>query len=217
MITNAIQKQRIIKKSKQDNFMLWEKITKDNVNGYNCYYILTDYNGVYINSFSTLKMAEQEIKNRTKRNYMVSKKDILERFEHYLKNNSINKNYVNCFDVNNFIEEIKKTQKEWLNKELTIKDVDNIENVIYENYVVNCKDLSEVVGGDVELERDYEDTLFDIYDNANDLEALKLATILVQHATMRLESDLEHLDISKEYARLYNICWQLQEIIDCYV
>ena len=142
----------------------------------------------------------------------IKKEYILEKFEHYLKNNLINKNYVNRFDVNNFIEEIKKTQKE-----LTIKDIDDIENIIYENYMVNCKDLWEVVDEDTQLENDFENALSEIYDNANDKEVLKLATTLVKHATMRLDSDLEHLDISKEYARLYNICWQLQEIIDCHV
>lgn len=217
MITNQTIKQKVIKRSKKDNFMLWEHSTKDNISGYNCYYVLTDYKGIYINSFPTFKMAEKEIENRTKRNYLVDKKDILEKFEHYLKVNSVDKNYVNRFDVNNFIAEIKKTQKEWLNKELTIKDVDTIENIIYENYYVNCRDLWEVVFEDVELEKNYEDTLFDIYDNANDREALQLAITLLKHATMRLNSDLDNLKISKEYARLYNVCWQLQEIIDNYV
>ena len=205
-------KQKVIKRSKKDNFMLWEHSTKDNISGYNCYYVLTDYKGIYINSFSTWEMAEKEIENRTKRNYLVDKKDILEQFEHYLKVNSVDKNYVNRFDVNNFIAEIKNTQKE-----LTIKDVDTIENIIYENYYVNCKDLWEVVYEDVELEKDFENSLVEIYDNANDKEALQLAITLLKHATMRLDSDLDNLKISKEYARLYNVCWQLQEIIDNYV
>ncbi|MBO7697336.1 MAG: hypothetical protein J6T10_32305 [Methanobrevibacter sp.] len=212
MITNQTMKQKVIKRSKKDNFMLWEHSTKDNISGYNCYYVLTDYKGIYINSFPTFKMAEKEIENRTKRSYLVDKKHILEQFEHYLKFNSVDKNYVNRFDVNNFIAEIKNAQKK-----LTIKDVDTIENIIYENYYVNCKDLWEVVYEDVELEKDFENSLVEIYDNANDKEALQLAITLLKHATMRLDSDLDNLKISKEYARLYNICWQLQEIIDNYV
>lgn len=209
--------QKVIKSSKIYDYIVWQNTTEDSINGSETYYVLTDYDNNYIAKASSYNIIEQELKKYIDTKYVIKKNEVIKMFQLYMIENHIQDNYICETDVCNFLVEKRNQLEQYTNKKITVTDFERMEKIIYEKYSKIFKgDIWEITDNE-DLENAFEDELYSIYDNTNDKEVLQLAMKLLQNGMARLDSDLDNLKISKEYARLYDICLQLKDVIDNYV
>ena len=160
----------------------------------------------------------KELKKYVDTKYIIKKNEVIKSFQLYMKENHIQDNYICDKDVSNFLEQKRKQLRENITQEITTADLEKMRNIIYAEFEHICRGaIWEVIPNNEDLEDAFEEELYNIYDGTNDKEVLQLAMKLLQNGMARLDSDLDDLKISKEYARLFDICLELKDVLEHYV
>ena len=160
----------------------------------------------------------KELKRYVDKKYIIKKNEVIKSFQLYMKENHIQDNYICEEDVSNFLAQTSKQLRENTTQEITMENLEKMSDIIYAEFEHICRGaIWEVILDNEDLENAFEEELYDIYDGTNDKEVLQLAMKLLQNGMARLDSDLDDLKISKEYARLFDICLELKDVLEHYV
>ena len=55
---------KLIKRSKKENYKIWQCLAYSDIEGYTEYFQITDYNGNFIKNVVTFQLALKEVKNK---------------------------------------------------------------------------------------------------------------------------------------------------------